>query len=88
MAASSLVIGLDVGSTTVKAVVMPTDGLRIVWQDYRRHETEQGRTVLDFLKRIWRRCRDCRAAGRELSSPGSGRPRTRATSVAGNSFRR
>jgi predicted CoA-substrate-specific enzyme activase len=53
MAASSLVIGLDVGSTTVKAVVMPSAEDRIIWQDYRRHETEQGRTVLDFLKRIW-----------------------------------
>jgi predicted CoA-substrate-specific enzyme activase len=52
MAASSLLIGLDVGSTTVKAVVMPARENRIVWQDYLRHETEQGRTALDFLKRI------------------------------------
>lgn len=52
MAASSLVIGLDIGSTTVKAVVMPAAENRILWQDYRRHETEQGRTALGFLKRI------------------------------------
>ncbi len=52
MAASALTIGLDIGSTTVKAVVMPAQENRILWQDYRRHETEQGRTALDFLKRI------------------------------------
>lgn len=52
MASSSVVIGLDIGSTTVKAVVMPAAENRIVWQDYRRHETEQGRTALGFMKRI------------------------------------
>jgi len=52
MAASPLLVGLDVGSTTVKAVVTPAGENRILWQDYRRHETEQGRTALDFLKRI------------------------------------
>ncbi|MGC9998975.1 MAG: BadF/BadG/BcrA/BcrD ATPase family protein [Bryobacteraceae bacterium] len=52
MAANSLLVGLDIGSTTVKAVVMPDGEKQIVWQDYRRHETEQGRTALDFLKKI------------------------------------
>ncbi len=33
---------------------MPAAENRIVWQDYRRHETEQGRTALNFLKRISR----------------------------------
>ena len=64
MAASSIIVGLDVGSTTVKAVVMPFDENRIVWQDYRRHETEQGRTVLDFLKRIQK---EVGLAGRSVS---------------------
>lgn len=53
MAASPLVIGLDVGSTTVKTAVAAAGDDKILWQDYRRHETEQGRTALDFLKRIW-----------------------------------
>ena len=52
MAASSLIVGLDIGSTTVKAVAMPAGEKKILWQDYRRHETEQGRTALDFLRRI------------------------------------
>jgi activator of 2-hydroxyglutaryl-CoA dehydratase len=49
-----IAIGVDVGSTTVKAVAMPECERRIIWRDYRRHETQQGRTVLDFLKRMWR----------------------------------
>jgi activator of 2-hydroxyglutaryl-CoA dehydratase/predicted nucleotide-binding protein (sugar kinase/HSP70/actin superfamily) len=45
-------IGLDVGSTTVKAVVVERDTDRIVWQDYQRHETRQPEKVHDFLGRI------------------------------------
>jgi activator of 2-hydroxyglutaryl-CoA dehydratase len=54
MAGSALIIGLDIGSTTIKAVVMPAKGNRVLWQEYRRHESEQGRTALDFLNRIWK----------------------------------
>ncbi|MBL7960991.1 CoA activase [bacterium] len=44
-------IGLDIGSTTVKAVVLdPQDN--IVWQDYQRHETKQAEKALEFLKRV------------------------------------
>ena len=35
---TSLAMGLDVGSTTVKAVVL--DGERIVFSDYRRHNAD------------------------------------------------
>jgi predicted CoA-substrate-specific enzyme activase len=45
-------IGVDVGSTTVKAVVIDADSREIIWQDYRRHETKQPEEVLSFLKRI------------------------------------
>ena len=45
-------VGLDVGSTTVKAVVSERDTDRVVWQDYQRHETKQPEKVLDFLKRM------------------------------------
>ncbi len=47
-----LAVGLDVGSTTVKAVVCDADTMAILWQDYRRHETRQPETVLDFMVRI------------------------------------
>jgi len=45
------VVGLDVGSTTVKAVVLDCEG-KILWRDYKRHRTKQVETVLQFLKRI------------------------------------
>jgi predicted CoA-substrate-specific enzyme activase len=47
-------VGLDVGSTTVKAVVVdaPTD--KVLWQDYQRHETKQPEKTLEFLKRMER----------------------------------
>jgi predicted CoA-substrate-specific enzyme activase len=45
-------VGLDVGSTTVKAVAMETGGGAIVWRDYQRHETKQPEKVLEFLERM------------------------------------
>jgi len=47
-----LYIGLDVGSTTVKAVVVDSEADEILWQDYQRHETKQPEKVLEFLQRI------------------------------------
>jgi predicted CoA-substrate-specific enzyme activase len=52
LASAPLVIGLDVGSTTVKAVVTRADNGATLWQDYRRHETRQAETVRDFMARI------------------------------------
>ena len=49
---SELMIGLDVGSTTVKAVVMDPATDAILWKDYQRHETRQPEKVLEFLRRI------------------------------------
>ncbi|MHC4137905.1 MAG: BadF/BadG/BcrA/BcrD ATPase family protein, partial [Planctomycetota bacterium] len=45
-------IGLDVGSTTVKAVVVDTATDEIVWKDYQRHETKQAERALEFLDAI------------------------------------
>jgi len=45
-------IGLDVGSTTVKAVVTDVVTDKIVWSDYQRHDTKQPEKVLEFLKRF------------------------------------
>jgi len=47
-------VGLDVGSTTIKALV-DEDG-RSLWQDYRRHGTRQAEMVLEFLTRIGAEC--------------------------------
>lgn len=47
-----IVIGVDVGSTTVKAVVVDPESRAILWHDYRRHHTKQPETMLEFLVRI------------------------------------
>ena len=45
-------IGMDVGSTTVKSVVIDAASDQILWQDYQRHDTKQPEKVLEFLKRF------------------------------------
>src|ERR1700723_2815545 len=47
-----LLVGLDVGSTTVKAVVVDAETDLTLWQDYQRHETRQPEKVLEFLGRM------------------------------------
>ena len=49
---NNLLVGIDVGSTTVKAVVVEPESREILWKDYQRHETRQPEMVLDFLVRI------------------------------------
>jgi activator of 2-hydroxyglutaryl-CoA dehydratase/predicted nucleotide-binding protein (sugar kinase/HSP70/actin superfamily) len=49
---TALVIGLDVGSTTVKAVVVDPRGRDILWSDYQRHETRQAEKVWELLAAI------------------------------------
>ncbi len=44
------IVGADVGSTTVKAVLVEEG--RVLWQDYQRHGTKQSETVLQFLARM------------------------------------
>jgi len=45
-------VGVDVGSTTVKALVINAAGDEILWSDYQRHETKQPEKTLEFLRRI------------------------------------
>lgn len=45
-------VGLDVGSTTVKACVLDVETDQVVWQDYQRHETKQPEKVIEFLRRM------------------------------------
>ncbi len=49
-----MVVGLDVGSTTVKAVAAENGAVR--WQDYQRHNTKQAEMVLAFLERMESEC--------------------------------
>jgi predicted CoA-substrate-specific enzyme activase len=47
-----LAIGMDVGSTTVKAVVLDPTTKKILWSDYQRHHTKQPEYVLQMLEQI------------------------------------
>jgi activator of 2-hydroxyglutaryl-CoA dehydratase/predicted nucleotide-binding protein (sugar kinase/HSP70/actin superfamily) len=47
-----LLIGVDVGSTTVKAVVLDPDTMEIIWSDYQRHNTKQPEKTLELLEAI------------------------------------
>ncbi|MGH9689184.1 MAG: BadF/BadG/BcrA/BcrD ATPase family protein, partial [Candidatus Acidiferrales bacterium] len=47
-----LMVGLDVGSTTVKSVVVDRETQKILWSDYQRHDTKQPEKCLEFLKRM------------------------------------
>jgi predicted CoA-substrate-specific enzyme activase len=50
-----LIVGLDVGSTTVKALGMEDDGT-VRWRDYGRHGTKQAEVTLEFLARMESEC--------------------------------
>ena len=52
MTAPKFLAGVDVGSTTVKAILLDAQCDEIVWKDYRRHETRQVEILLDFLCRM------------------------------------
>jgi predicted CoA-substrate-specific enzyme activase len=49
---TKFLVGLDVGSTTVKAVAVDHSTDQVLWQDYQRHETKQPEKTLEFLKRM------------------------------------
>jgi activator of 2-hydroxyglutaryl-CoA dehydratase len=52
MAKNRLAIGMDVGSTTVKAVVIDPGTKEILWSDYQRHHTKQPEYVATMLEQI------------------------------------
>ena len=66
-----LLIGLDVGSTTVKAVVVDAGTDEISWKDYQRHDTKQPEKVLEFLQRIEADC-GARPGNTQVLITGSG----------------
>src|SRR6266571_5573067 len=50
--ADQLFVGIDVGSTTVKAVAVDPTTDQMIWSDYQRHETKQPEKTLEFLGRL------------------------------------
>ena len=65
-------IGMDVGSTTVKAVVVDGETDQILWQDYQRHDTRQPEKVLEFVKRFEAEIEGFQAKDSRIFITGSG----------------
>src|SRR5215207_6825123 len=51
-APEKVVIGIDVGSTTVKMTVVDPDSKEIIWSKYLRHETRQPEMTREMLREI------------------------------------
>src|ERR1700730_3846167 len=69
---TQLAIGMDVGSTTVKAVAIDPATKAIPWSDYQRHHTKQPEYVLSMLQTILGAFPDHPASGWRMFLTGSG----------------
>lgn len=58
------IVGVDLGSTTVKAVVVEAATDTIVWKDYQRHESKQADRALKMFKEIEEAVGDLRGNAR------------------------
>jgi activator of 2-hydroxyglutaryl-CoA dehydratase/predicted nucleotide-binding protein (sugar kinase/HSP70/actin superfamily) len=67
-----LFIGLDVGSTTVKAVVIDPETKAILWNDYQRHHTKQPEKCLELLTEIQKAFPDRAPSSFRIFATGSG----------------
>ena len=67
-----VVIGIDVGSTTVKAVVLDPRTLEILWSDYQRHQTKQPEKVLELIDVIEEQFKDSPKESWRVFMTGSG----------------
>ena len=65
-------LGLDAGSTTVKAVAVDTRTDEIVWRDYQRHESRPAEMLVDMLTRIEREAGIGRGGARAFITGSSG----------------
>ena len=70
--ARRLSVGFDIGSTTVKAVVVDMATDQVIWCDYQRHDTKQPEKSLEFLKRFESEIPDFKEASTRLFVTGSG----------------
>lgn len=70
--ADTLIIGIDVGSTTVKATVVDPASNEILWSDYQRHHTKQAENVLEFLVTIGNEFPDVKQENIRVFMTGSG----------------
>ncbi|HRI06781.1 MAG TPA: BadF/BadG/BcrA/BcrD ATPase family protein [Nannocystaceae bacterium] len=72
MADSKYIVGFDLGSTTVKAVIRDADTDEIVWKDYQRHDSKQAQRALMMLKQMESEVPGFRAGKARVFITGSG----------------
>jgi predicted CoA-substrate-specific enzyme activase len=63
---------MDVGSTTVKAVVVDPETKKILWSDYQRHHTKQPEKVVELLEAIFKAIPDVPIERFRMFMTGSG----------------
>jgi activator of 2-hydroxyglutaryl-CoA dehydratase/predicted nucleotide-binding protein (sugar kinase/HSP70/actin superfamily) len=69
---ASLLLGIDVGSTTVKVTAVDPDSLEIRWSRYVRHQTRQAECVRDLLVEVGDAFPACRKEDLRVFVTGSG----------------
>jgi activator of 2-hydroxyglutaryl-CoA dehydratase/predicted nucleotide-binding protein (sugar kinase/HSP70/actin superfamily) len=67
-----LAVGLDVGSTTVKVVVMDPSSREVLHRDYQRHHTRQPEKVLSMMREVEQLFPESPRASWQLFATGSG----------------
>src|SRR6516164_6815836 len=67
-----IMLGIDVGSTTVKVVAVDPETQQILWSDYQRHQTKQAEWVLELLVQVGQRFPNIPAGGMRAFITGSG----------------
>jgi predicted CoA-substrate-specific enzyme activase len=72
VSARSFCIGVDIGSTTAKAVLVDSDTGQVVWSDYQRHEGKQLTKVLELLSALEVAHPDVAAGDSRVFATGSG----------------
>ena len=72
MTLSSAYLGIDVGSTTVKLVVMHSHTRDILWKKYQRHETRQAECLQALLQEVIDQFPDIPFENYQLFITGSG----------------
>ena len=65
-------LGLDAGSTTVKAVAVDVRTDEIVWRDYQRHESRPAEKLLEMLTRLEQEAGVVRGSARAFITGSSG----------------
>jgi activator of 2-hydroxyglutaryl-CoA dehydratase len=65
-------LGLDAGSTTVKAVAVDSRTDAIVWRDYQRHESRPAEKLVEMLTRLEKEAGVVRGSARAFITGSSG----------------